>query len=500
MAAPALSVAAIGKSYGRNRVLDEVSFEVMPGETAALLGENGAGKSTLAKIIAGSIGQDEGELTVAGERVRFANPREALDHGVAFIPQELVYVPRLTVAENICLGRARSRLGFTSPGGILRQARADADALGFDLPLRETMDSIPLVQQQLVEILKAFARQSRVVLLDEPTAALESEDSDHLLGLTAQLAARGVAVVYISHRIDEVFRSCDTVHVLRGGSLVQSQAIAETTPREVISSMLGRPADEVVVPKRQTGPTPNALVVNGWNRAEAPVLDDVSFTVEKGEIVGLYGVRGAGPETIAETLGGLHPGTTGGTEVLGSPIGDLGSPIQAQRAGIAYVPADRKSQGLVLLNSITHALSLPTLSRLTRFGWIRAALERRTASDLAQRTRVRSQSLAQPVGELSGGNQQKVLVGSRLAADAGVLVLHEPTRGVDVGARLEIHRLLRELADQGAAELLVTSDIEEAVILSDRLLIMRQGRIVHEISKPGLGSQSEALQHAGGTQ
>ncbi|MEF2978519.1 sugar ABC transporter ATP-binding protein [Subtercola sp. YIM 133946] len=499
MSHSALAVADVGKSYGRNRVLDGVSFEVVPGETAALLGENGAGKSTLAKIIAGSIGHDEGTLTVAGEPARFSNPRDALEHGVAFIPQELVYVPRLTVAENICLGRSTGRFGLTSPTSILRQARRDANALGFDLPLNRTMDSIPLVQQQLVEVLKAFARNSKVVLLDEPTAALEAEDSDHLLALIRQLAGRGVAVVYISHRIDEVFRSCDTVHVLRGGRLVQSQPIAETTPREVIASMLGRPADEVTVAKRQSADTEVALMLSDWNRSEAPALTGVSLSVQKGEIVGLYGVRGAGAETIAETLGGLHAEIDGNTQVLGRPVGDLSTPIGSRRAGISYVPADRKSQGLVLQNPIVHALSLPSLSNLTRLGWIRAAAERRSARRLADRVRVKSQSLNQKVGELSGGNQQKVLVGSRLATDSSVLVLQEPTRGVDVGARLEIHRLLRELADAGMAELLVTSDIEEAVILSDRLLILRQGRIVHEIVNPSLGSQAEALHFAGGT-
>lgn len=499
MDTPALAIAEIGKSYGRNRVLDGVSFEVFPGETAALLGENGAGKSTLAKIIAGAIPPDEGDLRIAGQATGFSSPRDALERGVAFIPQELVYVPRLTVAENIRLGRTTGRWGMTSPAAILRQARRDAAELGFDLPLSASMDSISLVQQQLVEILKAFARNSRVVLLDEPTAALEADDSEHLLGLTRQLADRGVAIVYISHRIDEVFRSCDSVHVLRGGTLVRSGPIAATTPREVIFSMLGRPADEVTVPKRRDSNTGEALVLRNWNRQTSPAISDISLSVEKGEILGLYGVRGAGAETVAETLGGLHADVTGETEVLGQQVASITSPIQAQRSGIAYVPADRKSQGLVLLNTIVHALSLPNLSSITRWGWIRSATERRTAKELAERVRVRSQSLNQRVGELSGGNQQKVLLGSRLATNAKVLVLQEPTRGVDVGARLEIHRLLRELADQGTAELLVTSDIEEAVILSDRLLIIRQGRIVHEIINPTLDSQAEALQQAGGT-
>lgn len=500
MSSPALSVSDLSKSYGRNLVLDGVSFTVQAGETAALLGENGAGKSTLAKIVAGAIQPDLGSIAVGGNVTAFSSPRDSLASGIAFIPQELVYVPRLTVAENISLGRTPGKWGFTSPTTILKQAARDADALGFELPLSAPMDSLPLVQQQLVEVLKAFTRRSKVVLLDEPTASLEADDSEHLLALTKQLAARGLGVIYISHRLDEVFQTCDTVHVLREGRLVQSDPVSTTTPREVISSMLGRPADEVTVPKRSSSGTAPALVLTDWQRSGIPAVNGISLTVEHGEIVGLYGVRGAGAETVAETLGGLHGDMTGSTEVLGTPVPPITSPLAARRAGIAYVPADRKSQGLVLISSIVHALSLPSLRALSTGGWVRRARELSAARDLAERVRVRSQSLWQQVGELSGGNQQKVLVGSRLSTRSRVLVLQEPTRGVDVGARLEIHRLLREQAEEGAAELIVTSDIEEAVILCDRLLIVRQGRIVHEIDRPTLASQAEALSFAGGTQ
>ncbi len=498
--AAALSVDGIMKQYGRQRVLEGVSFSIRHGEVAALLGENGAGKSTLAKLLAGAIAPDAGTIAVEGHEVTLASPRAAIQHGISFMPQELIYVPRLTVAENICLGRVPGRLGTTSPRAIRRRAQEEARAFDLDLPLDRDMDSLPLAQQQQVEILKALARRSRILLLDEPTAALSSHDSDQLLQLTGTLAARGVAVLYISHRLDEVFRACDTAHVLRNGRLVQSTPVKDTSPRQVIEQMLGRPPEEADFTAEDRPATRPVLQLTAWSRERTPVLRDVSLTVGSGEIVGLYGVRGAGAETVAEALGGLHDDVTGVTVVDGRQLTRITGPIAARRAGIAYVPADRKSQGLVLIMPIVSSLSLAVLRTLTRFGIVRRRRESALAAGLAEQVRLRARSIHQPVGELSGGNQQKVLLGSRLAAKPKVLVLQEPTRGVDVGARLELHRLLRALADEGTGQLLVTSDIEEAVGLSDRLLIVRDGQVVHEIARPTLASQSEALHAAGGPQ
>jgi ribose transport system ATP-binding protein len=496
--APALSVDGLVKQYGRQRVLEGVSFTLRSGEVGALLGENGAGKSTLAKILAGAVHPDEGAIAVSGRPVTLSTPRSAILHGISFMPQELIYVPRLTVAENICLGRLPGPMGTTSPRAIRRRAQEEAAAFDLDLPLDRDMDSLPLAQQQQVEILKALARRSRILLLDEPTAALSSHDSEQLLRLTGTLAARGVAVLYISHRLDEVFRACDTVHVLRNGRLVHSSAIRDTTPREVIERMLGRPPEEADFSGDARPATRPVLEVRGWRRERTPALHDVSFTVGEGEILGLYGVRGSGAETVAEALGGLHTDITGDTVVAGRRLRRMTGPIAGRQAGIAYVPADRKSQGLVLIQPILRNLSLAILRTLTRLGVIRRRQEMATATQLGEQVQLRARSLSQPVGELSGGNQQKVLVGSRLATKPKVLVLQEPTRGVDVGARLELHRLLRALADEGTGQLLVTSDIEEAVGLSDRLLIVRDGRIVHQIARPTLASQPEALHAAGG--
>jgi ribose transport system ATP-binding protein len=290
------------------------------------------------------------------------------------------------------------------------------------------------------------------------------------------------------------------VHVLRNGHLVQSAAIRETTPREVIEQMLGRPPEETEFEREVRPARRPVLELSGWHRERTPALRDVSFTVGEGEILGLYGVRGSGAETVAEALAGLHDDVTGDTVIDGRRLRRVANPIAARRAGIAYIPADRKSQGLVLIMPIVQAMSLAILRTLTRLGVIRHRQEAATGTRLAKQVQLRARSLSQPVGELSGGNQQKVLVGSRLAMRPKVLVLQEPTRGVDVGARLELHRLLRALADEGTGQLLVTSDIEEAVGLSDRLLIVRDGRIVHQIDRPTLASQTEALHAAGGPQ
>jgi ABC-type sugar transport system ATPase subunit len=498
LAAAVLAVDGLSKWYGSQQALEGVSFEIDAGETAALLGENGAGKSTLAKILAGSVAPDAGHLVLDGQPITFGSPREALTHGIAFIPQELVYVPRLTVAENICLGRWPQRFGATSPRRVRQQAASEAARFGFRLPLDREMASLSVAQQQMVEILKAVARNSRVIVLDEPTAALGNADSERLLALIGDLAKKGVAAIYISHRLDEVFRACDSVHVLRNGQLVHSSRVTDTEPRTIVEHMLGRAIEETTLDKHAQPDRAPVLEARGWRREAEPRLRDVSFRVGAGEIVGIYGLRGSGAETIAETLGGLHRDVQGDTSVDGVALHAVRGPRAARRAGIAYVPPDRKSQGLVLTLPVQQSLSLLVLRSLSRLGVVARRSERSLAQQLADDVQLRSRGLRQTVGDLSGGNQQKVLVGSRLATRPKVLVLQEPTRGVDVGARLEIHRLLRDLADDGAAVLLVSSDIEEVVNVCDRLLVAREGEIVHEIRMPDLSSQSEAITAAGG--
>ena len=500
MTAPALALRNISKSYGPNRVLRAISLEVRAGEACAVLGENGAGKSTLLKILAGVVRADGGTVCIDGRQADLGSPRAASASGIAYIPQELTYVPELTAAENICLGGWPVRLGLTSQAAAIRRAGEVARRFGFEIPLHWNMNRLSRAEQQLAEILKVLMRDARVILLDEPTAALADQDARRLLELTKSLTQQGIAIVYVSHRLDEVFQACDSVHVLRDGQLVYSGRSAETRPDQAIAHMLGREL-ATAAPTRTDKPQRTAVLrLQKWHRGGIPALQDVSLEVHSGEVVGMYGLRGSGVEYIAEALGGLHGDVKGDVFVGGAQVRRLKAPADAKKAGIAYVPADRKADGLVLSLSIQHQMSLLSLDRVSRFGFIMSRRERDLARQYAARLHLRAQGLKQAQHELSGGNQQKVLLASRMAINPKVFVLHEPTRGVDVGARLEIHRFLREFAEAGTSILLVTSDIEEVTSVPDRTLILRQGSIVGEVTGPRPDDQSRILQLAGGVE
>lgn len=494
---PLLEAVGLSKWYGQHHVLREVDFRVHAGESVAVIGENGAGKSTFVKILAGAIRPDKGELYLSGQPVSFGSPREALKHGIAFIPQELAYAPHLTAAENVVLGQWPSRAGITSQREMLRRAGEELKRFGLDVDLRRPMAELKLADRQLVEILKALARRARIIILDEPTAALTEAESEALFRVLKQLTDEGVGVIYISHRMDEVFRFSDRVDVLRNGALVASAPTAETDPSELIAHMLGQAAETFESTALESSDEPPTLVLSHWTLDGVSRLRDVSIDVGKREVVGVFGVRGAGADLLAEGLAGRRPEIRGEITIDGVTMPVFRSPRAAQRAGISYVPAERKKDGLILGFAIRQNLSLLILRRLARFGVVAGRAERATASTLISEFNVRCRSQHQPVGQLSGGNQQKVLLASRLANRPRVLVLNEPTRGVDIGARLEIHRRLREIAAAGTPILLVTSDVEEAVSVSDRLIILRDGVIVDEL----VGSrktQGQALRGATG--
>ncbi|MDQ3809467.1 MAG: sugar ABC transporter ATP-binding protein [Chloroflexota bacterium] len=480
---PLLEARAVSKSYGSNRVLSDVNFSLLGGQSVAVIGENGAGKSTFAKILTGVIRPDSGTLLLNGKRVAFSSPREALVQGIAFIPQELAYVPHLTVAENILLGRWPSWRGLTTHRAALGQAQAECEQFGIAMDVRRPMIALKLADRQIVEIVKALARRARLIVLDEPTASLSDHESRVLFEILGRLARDGVGVIYISHRMDEVYRFSDRVDVFRNGELVASVPPSRTTPAQLIGYMLGVEREEQAHTTRHAQSRVSALAeIRGWSRPGLPPLSQVSLTIAEREVVGLYGLRGSGTDLVAEGLAGLRPDITGELRLADYRGRPFATPVIARRAGVSYVPAERKRDGLVLPLSIEANLSLLILGRLSRLGTIRRRLERSHAAELARQFDVRYRRLGQRVAQLSGGNQQKVLLASRVATSPKLLVLQEPTRGVDVGARVEIHKFLGTIADRGCGVLLVTSDLEEAVVVSDRLLVMREGRIVGELT------------------
>ena len=487
-----LAVTGLSKSYGAYRALNNFDFVVEPGQAVSVIGENGAGKSTLAKILAGVIRPDAGTITLNGEEVQLGSPRDALRRGVAFIPQELAYLPNLSVAQNILVGTWPNRFGISTRAMSIAKATEESKRFGIELDVERRMARLKLGERQLVEIVKALARRARLIILDEPTASLSENESQILFRVLRKLCDQGVGIVYISHRMDEVYRFSDRVDVLRNGTHVASAAPSTTSPAQLIEFMLGQAGEHLPESSAHRSTAEVRLALVDWRAEGVPTLDGVNLDVRSGEIVGVFGLRGAGQELIAEGLAGLHSNIRGELTVNGRRTRLFTKPRQARKAGISYVPAERKREGLVLALSIRANLTLLILRQISRFGIRVVSLERARALELARRLNIRYRNLEQRTGSLSGGNQQKVMVGSRLATRPTIFVLQEPTRGVDVGARVEIHKFLRELAVGRAAIVLVTSDVEEAVLVSDRLLIMREGSIVGEL----IGStktQSQAL-------
>ncbi|SJN11811.1 Putative ribose/galactose/methyl galactoside import ATP-binding protein 1 [Leucobacter sp. 7(1)] len=476
-----LEVSGLSKSFGRQQILRKIDFAVAPGTCVSFIGENGAGKSTLGKCLVGVHQPEAGEMRFKGHAVQPGSPRAAMQLGIGLLPQELAYVPAMTAYENIVLGAWPARAGFTSPARMKRWVNAELDRLGLQLDTAQYMSDLSLADRQLVEIAKALVRRADLLVLDEPTAALSSKESNDLIELLLRLKADGLSAIYISHRMDEVSRFSDVVNVLRNGEIVLSAAPRDTTDSELITAMLGQEPGTL----KSTNTAPNTTVVcraDRLNSTTVPPLRDVSFDVRQGEVLGIFGVRGSGQDVVGEAFGGLRPEVSGKICIAEAEYAPFATPYSSQDAGVSYVPAERKRNGLVLGMSIRANIALPIARRVAQlFGVINAQAEREIARQYTSELDVRYASMSQSVGELSGGNQQKVLLGGRLAQRPRVLVLHEPSRGVDIGARLQIHEHLRELAQNGTACLLITSDVEEVVAVSDRILVMRDGEIAAEL-------------------
>ena len=478
-APPLLQMHGIVKQFPGVRALDGVDLDVTAGEVHCLLGQNGAGKSTLIKVLAGAHRPDAGEIRWDGRPVTFGSPHAADVTGIATIYQELDLVPGLSVAENVFLGHERARLGFTRPRELDDETRALLRRLGHpEIPPGRELGRLSAAGQQVVSMARALSRDARLIVMDEPSAVLDPEEVDNLFRVVRELTAEGVAVVYISHRLEEIRRIGDRVTVLKDGRTVARGLPAPSTPTaEVIRLMTGRTI-EYVFPPRPAVPTGDpVLEVDGLGRRGE--FADVSFSVRPGEVVGLAGLVGSGRSEILETLYGARKATSGSVQVRGRAL-RAGSVRAAVRAGMGLAPEERKSQGLLLAEPVYRNVSLPALSRFARAGFVRGGAELAAAAAVTAQLDVRPADPTRPVRTLSGGNQQKVVLARWLLEECRVLLLDEPTRGVDVGARSEIYGLIRRLSGQGVAVVLVSSEMPEVLGLADRVLVVREGRVVHQ--------------------
>jgi rhamnose transport system ATP-binding protein len=476
-----LELSHVSKSFPGVQALNDIQFEMRAGEVHALLGENGAGKSTTIKIISGVYRPDSGELRFEGKPLQLSNPREAQALGIATIYQELSLYPELTVAENIFMGHApRNRFGALDWSAMRRQAREILESLNIlDMDVNRKVGTMTVGNRQRVEIAKALSLKARILIMDEPTAALSEADVLRLFELVRLLRERGVGIIYISHRMEEVFLLADRVTVLRDGQYVATKDVAETNADELISMMVGRTIDKLF-PKLET--TIGAPVLEVENVVRKPLTRGVSLTVRAGEIVGLAGLVGSGRSELAQVIFGMTPAESGAIKINGKAV-QIKSPGQAMKLGIAYVPEDRGTQGLVRQMRIRENVSLAVLRGMVKGPFVDKGAERSLARKTIDQLRIRAYSSEQTVNKLSGGNQQKIVVGKWLASNPKLLIMDEPTRGVDVGAKAEIHRLLSELAQQGLAILMISSELPEVLGMSDRVLVMREGRIVAEYSR-----------------
>ncbi|WP_413989865.1 sugar ABC transporter ATP-binding protein [Labrys okinawensis] len=477
-----LSVEDISKSYPGVQALKNVSFHVEAGTIHAIMGENGAGKSTLMQIIAGAQAPTSGRLVFDGKTLELTGAKDAARQGISIVFQELMLAPNMTIAENIFLGVEPRMAGvFVDRRALFASARQAMARLGIKLDPDTRLGDLTIAQQQLIEICKSLVHEPRLLILDEPTSSLSEADSLVLFKVVHDLKARGVTILYISHRMREVFDNCDVVTVLRDGLHVRTTRLADTSPEEVVRLMVGRDLAEVQRVRPDETERPVVLSVQGLCDGER--YDGISFDLRQGEIVGLAGLVGAGRSEVALGIFGAPPPATGTVTLDGRPV-TISRPRDAMRLGISLVPEDRKNQGLVLGMGVGDNLSLAALGlgRLSRSGFIRTGDETSMIGTYVDRFSIKTPAIEQLVGLLSGGNQQKVVLAKWLASKPRVLIVDEPTRGVDVGTKAEIYALMRELAREGLAILVISSDLPEVLTISDRILVMRAGRLAGEIS------------------
>lgn len=479
---PILSITGLSKSFGLINALRDVQFELRRGEIHALAGENGAGKSTLVNIIDGILKPDRGEILLDGEPVTITSPAMAQKLGIGFVHQEIALCPDISVAENIFMCRtATSRTFLANARALEREAAEILKDLG-DIDPRQKVATLSISQQQLVEIAKALTLDCRILILDEPTAALTEREAQLLFGIMRRLAAQGISIIYISHRMAEIFSNCDRITVLRDGQYITTLNIAETTPDEVVNAMVGRIIGNYYPPKLAPHERSEEPILEVRALSEKRRFREVSFELRRGEILGFAGLIGAGRSEIARGICRLEGEVTGEIRLHGRPV-EARSYSDSIRAGIVYLSEDRKGDGLFLDLSITANVSALRVEQVANaFGIIDERREREQAETLGQRLNLKCDHVGQPASALSGGNQQKVALAKMLSVNPKVIFLDEPTRGVDVGAKAEIHRILRNLAQSGVGIVVISSELPELIGVCDRVLVIREGRLVGEVS------------------
>jgi len=481
--APRLSLTHVEKSFGARKVLHGVSLLVQPGEVHGLLGENGAGKSTMLNILSGVLSKDSGTIEIDGKPVTITSPRSASEAGIAMIHQELQQVPELTVAQNIYLGGALRMAG----GLLVDRAAQEAEAKRLLAPLDPNIDvtapirGLRVAQRQLVEIAKALRAKARIIAMDEPTSSLTPSEFEKLVTVIAGLTAQGVSIIYVSHKMDEVFRVCQNATILRDGKLIAQVPIPQTPVAQVIETMVGRELAHVTHHSHATSRV--MMQVNGLSRGKA--VQDASFDLHAGEVVGIAGLVGAGRTELLRLISGVDRADSGTVEVEGAVLPQAG-PRARIKAGLGLVPEERKRDGIIRHRPVTTNIGLPAMNKFTQGGLIQKRKLKARSEELMKEVNLRPFDVSKPIGSFSGGNQQKAIIGRWLAADTKIYLFDEPTRGIDVGAKAEIYDLIEKLAREGRAIIVVSSELPEVIRVSDRVLVMREGRISATLSGPDI--------------
>ncbi len=489
VADPLLRMIGISKSFPGVKALDGVSFEVAQGEVHALLGENGAGKSTLLKILAGAQKTDSGTIEIAGETVMLANPQDSQNRGVVTIYQEFTLAPNMSVADNVFIGREPGSRLFVDGRALAKATEALTRRIGLDRSPETLVRQLSVAEQQMVEIARALSMQSKLIVMDEPTSALSLAEVEKLFRLVLDLKAEGISTIFVTHRLEEVFRICDRFTVLRDGRNAGAGQVSETTVEGIIRLMVGRELNALNARRADVKPGPIALAVENLVRMRTPTsptaieLRNVSFEVRRGEILGIAGLIGAGRTETARAIFGADPFDSGRVLIDGKPV-TIRTPQQAIHLGIGLVPEDRKQQALFLSLAIKTNLSIAVLDKIRRWGaFIDSRKEADLVAEFRKRLNIRMTHPDQLVGNLSGGNQQKVVLARWLALGPRILIVDEPTRGIDVGAKVEVHNLLFEMANAGIAVIAISSELPEILAVSDRIVTMREGRVTGEIMR-----------------